>query len=390
MNYIFPENITLDEVKQIVANNPEFSLIEKDGYTVANYNVAFQETFPEVIDRETAIRRELRGLIFVNGKVINRRFHKFFNLNEKEETKFENIDWTMPHVIMEKLDGSMVSPMFVNNKLIWGSKAGDTFVSEQVQDWFNEIDTKRVRAYHAIAQDFSPYWTLIFEWVSNKNRIVVSYPESNLILTAIRDNNSGQYVEPSELMAIGKSYEIPVAKTWQGDISKELEKTVNSETDEGIVIRFDNGHMIKVKSSWYLQLHKTKSFFEQEKDVARLFLSNTVDDLMAILSEDDQKRIDSYISTLMKKIYESASNIFKTLNSLPRDLTKKEYALGFMSNNKFVDNYAFRKLPAQKIIVDNWFEDEIIKAMIDFLLTNTASNVKWQAAKKLLGIEVKW
>jgi tRNA splicing ligase len=56
------------------------------------------------------------------GKVIARRYHKFFNINEIDETKVENIDTSQPFVILEKLDGSMVSPYISEGKLRFATK----------------------------------------------------------------------------------------------------------------------------------------------------------------------------------------------------------------------------------------------------------------------------
>ena len=39
------------------------------------------------------------------GKVVARRFHKFFNVGELEETKAEKIDLSRPYVVLTKYDG---------------------------------------------------------------------------------------------------------------------------------------------------------------------------------------------------------------------------------------------------------------------------------------------
>lgn len=51
--------------------------------------------------------RECRGLIFnkETGKVVARRLHKFFNIGESEETQANKIDFSLPHVLVEKVDG---------------------------------------------------------------------------------------------------------------------------------------------------------------------------------------------------------------------------------------------------------------------------------------------
>lgn len=83
------------------------------------------ETAPDQQTRRLwAIRRELRGLIFsaADGTVISRRFHKFFNIGELPETQPEKVDMSIPFVVLEKLDGSMIgtSPPRSPNALFSG------------------------------------------------------------------------------------------------------------------------------------------------------------------------------------------------------------------------------------------------------------------------------
>jgi RNA ligase len=74
--------------------------------------------------------RECRGIIFhkETGKIISRRFHKFFNLNELDETHEDLVDVGRPHVLLDKMDGCLVSPFVSLGKLRWGSKMGITEV----------------------------------------------------------------------------------------------------------------------------------------------------------------------------------------------------------------------------------------------------------------------
>src|SRR5687767_10392311 len=105
MKYQFPELTDLAEVRAVIENVEGFIIAEREWGFVANYVQMGIQTFPEVDSRDTAIRRECRGLIFdVNGKLTSRPFHKFFNLGERTETLLENVDLSEPHVILEKLD----------------------------------------------------------------------------------------------------------------------------------------------------------------------------------------------------------------------------------------------------------------------------------------------
>lgn len=220
MNYQFPANITIDEVRLAIKDRPEFIEANRGDHIIFNYNVNFLDTFPPVIDRETAIRRELRGLIFdaESGLVCSRRFQKFFNMNERAETLFENIDWSKRHWIMEKLDGSMVTPysslIKTNAPIRWFSKMGDTFVSDQIEKWMNEDENLRV-TYEKFARSmFFIGLTPIFEWITPNNRIVVNYKEANLVLTAIRSNEHGKYLTPDEMIESAAIWNVPCVKFW--------------------------------------------------------------------------------------------------------------------------------------------------------------------------------
>jgi hypothetical protein len=68
----------------------------------------------EEATRAKAIRRECRGLLFYpDGRIMSRRLHKFFNVNERDETQVHRIDLGQPHVILEKLDGCLAADTLV-------------------------------------------------------------------------------------------------------------------------------------------------------------------------------------------------------------------------------------------------------------------------------------
>jgi len=120
VNYEFPNIYNIDDVLWAIEGRDEFVVAEKEGYTVINYNVMMADTFPDVIidadpydqasgvveqqDYNAAIRRECRGLIFDSktGEILRRPFHKFFNVNEREETQDHVINLSRPHAIQKK------------------------------------------------------------------------------------------------------------------------------------------------------------------------------------------------------------------------------------------------------------------------------------------------
>jgi RNA ligase len=335
MNYDFPEINHIDDVIPHIEDWQEFKVMEKDWYTVVNYMVAFDETFSHVRHRSIhnmKIRRECRGLIFntETGDLISRPYHKFFNVGEREETAINKVNLYEPHVVLEKLDGSMIRPIPTKEGFRLATKAGITDVAMNAEVFIADKPEYAKFIRSSIACGMTP----IFEWVSRKNRIVVDYPEDNLILTAVRDNLSGTYLHHSVIVETGKNYNIPVVKAIAGD-EIDLQKIVDHirkwDDGEGIVLRFNSGHMVKVKADEYVLRHKSKEQINQEKNVLQTILSDSVDDLLPLLTPEDASRLKDFQNVFWASVddlaYEMAQ-IYLGGNAVYPD--KKDFAVEFV------------------------------------------------------------
>lgn len=346
MKYEFPNILHIDDVLPHIKDSPEFIHAVKDGYQVINYVVAGHETFPDVhvtgnvyISGQNAgeysgqlhgaaVRRECRGLVFdLDGKLINRRYHKFFNVNERDETAIHAIDWSRPHVILEKLDGSMVSPCRVRNHIRWMTKMGITDTSMEAEAFVAKNPKYALVARMAYDRDL----TLIFEWCSNKNRIVLDYPEDRLVLTAVRFNDNGKYMPYDELKQLAAGFDIPLVQAWGSTTTKSHDALIDivrqAEGIEGIVVRFDDGHMVKVKADWYVRIHKVKSLLGQERDVVSLILNNELDDLLPVLPREDVAKIEVFQSLLTEKIVSHGKYADSLMLRLRDRMDRKTFAL---------------------------------------------------------------
>lgn len=304
MEYKFPVINNLSEILHVIEEGKEhgFQIFDRGDYLVANYMFNMPETFPQVgIDPSAKIRREFRGLIFnKEGKVISRPYHKFFNLNEKGETQEHLIDFSKPHVILEKLDGSMIRPIPLPDDMFrLATKAGFTAIGDQA----NEFIADKANYCNFIADMIGHDVTPIFEWCSRKQRIVVDYPEDRLVLTAIRYNINGKYIPYKTVKEIAGMYDVEVVVGYSSTISKNYGMTAlefmkhqqkTSSGEEGWVIRFDDGHMLKVKADWYCARHKSKDAITYEKNVVEMIVNEAVDDIKATLTQDDRDRLDKF------------------------------------------------------------------------------------------------
>lgn len=351
VNYTFPDNLTIEEVRSVVdAHNAALgtkAFIEADrgDHVIFNYVVAFEGSFPApstgdpAVDRARAILRECRGLTFCkqSGGVLNRKFQKFFNINEKPETQIGAIDWSQPHVVLEKLDGSMVTPLPVGNRLSpdhtirWATKMGLTDIGGQIDRFVAEHPNYERYAFDAFAAGL----TAIFEWCSRKQKIVVDYPVDRLVLTAVRDNDTGRYLSYDDLLWIGEHYGIEVVRALPGNarnIQQFMAEAQDLEGAEGYVIRFADGHMVKVKGAWYVAIHKTKDMIQSEKAVWELILDDRVDDAKAFMDAPDRDRVGRFHDAFERALILKASDLNAEVASAKLRLCgdKKAFATEFM------------------------------------------------------------
>lgn len=359
MNYNFPVINDISQIREAIKGRSEFIEAQKDDYIVFNYTFSSNETFPAVNSEQEALLRECRGIIFdLNGKCIRRPYHKFFNLGEKEESVVSDIS---TFSVLEKLDGSMVSPFYSNGKIRWGTKMGITKYTDEIE----KLVTHKLErfAFYCLSSNITP----IFEWCSNKNRIVLSYPEDKLVLTAMRNNVNGEYAQYRELEYYFNNYFFDIVKQFD---SFSEEAIAQAEETEGVVLRSSYGHMIKVKSAWYVNLHKAKEAISSERYVINMIFSNQLDDILPKLQEKDQEQVKKYQDKVVRKFKIVSDVVDISIKSLlSKYPTPKEFGL-YSQNNKTIDplicGIVFKKLKDPDLVIK--------QLLIDTLLRHTNNN----------------
>ena len=334
MNYDFPEIKTIRDLLPHISGRDEFRIMDKDWYTVINYMVSLENTFlwDENDPIGSAVRRECRGLIFnKEGKLISRPYSKFFNVGEKEETQLNKINLYEPHIVLFKLDGSMIRPIPTKEGFRLATKAGVTSVAMNAEVFIADKPHYGTFIRKCIQKGTTP----LFEWVSRKNRIVVDYPEDNLILTGMRYNHTGSYLTYAVMKSYASAWNIPVVKAVDGLAVQNIELFVKQvrewESEEGVVVRFDNGGMVKIKADDYVLRHKSKDSISQEKNVLQTILEDAVDDLVPLLTPEDADRIQRFQRAFWMGLDEVAlemAELFVEGNKMYPE--KKDFAVEFV------------------------------------------------------------
>lgn len=314
---MFFNPIALQDVNpllDIVRANPEFQNgvdpSGKIGYI--SYAVAFIHTFPPLESgQEASLRRECKSLMYdLNTlKIISRRQHKFFNLGEREETLPENIDWTQDHIVLEKMDGSNISPVLIESedKVYWCSKRGITMISDLLDPYVRAHDKYDKFARKMISLDLCP----CLEWCTPLNKIILDYKDESLTLTTLRHNVTGEYVDYDDMVAIAKEFDIPVVRKLRdriNNLAEFLDFVRNATNIEGFVIRFKND-MFKVKCMWYLRIHKMLDNLKFEKDVLRFVINNQIDDLKPFVSPENSARLQKFNDAVLLGIQETTEHV---------------------------------------------------------------------------------
>jgi len=169
--------------------------VDNFSVSIFNYRLAMYSDF---IDNDAF---EMRGLTFVfnsDGSLFKRYLllHKFFNLNQVEETQYSLIKDLKIKSIHNKEDGSIASFIRLPNGDVIG-KSKMSFESGQA------LGMNRLYKSNSDLKRFVD-WSLdndlvaIFEYVAPTNRIVLKYSDEELILLRLRDNKTGEYLDLSK------------------------------------------------------------------------------------------------------------------------------------------------------------------------------------------------
>jgi len=379
MHYAFPEIRTIDDVLPHISGREEFIVAERDFGTVINYVVAMADTFnmDSADDIGGAMRRECRGLIFdADGNLMSRPFHKFFNVNEREETQTHvlALDLMFDHVIMEKMDGSMIRPILVDGYLRLATKMGVTNVAMQAEAWLAAQDPSLKDWLRQCVEDSV---TPIFEWISPFNQIVLAYEEADLVYLGTRDNVTGAYVMDTSC----PFPTVPQYGSLELGLNDYMYIARKQESREGDIIRFADGHMLKIKNDWYVRIHKTIDRITFDRNIVNLIINEEVDDVMPMLPVVQANRVRNFEIRFWEAFKQKENQLYGLRISAQQSYEddRKRIALEMVPTleNKTDAQCVFRMLDGSNIR----------ELLLQHIEKNISSNTKWDACAKWMGMQ---
>ena len=125
-------------------------------------------------------------------------------------------------------------------------------------------------------------------------------------------------------------FNIPVVRQFepQTDMKAFLEYVRDLEDLEGFVVRFDDGHMLKLKCHWYIQIHKAKEAILQDRNIVELILEEHLDDVKAHLPTEDRDRLTQFESDFNIHVGIVVQDIIDILGELDdSNIDRKTFAI---------------------------------------------------------------
>ena len=251
----------------IIALRSNRYIQEKKFGNISSFNFTNKAFYDKVWDEQTT---KARGLYLdtIKGKVAARAYDKFFNINERPETKFDMLQYKLqfPVTAYVKENGflGIVSYNEYEDDLFIASKST---IDSQFAQWFKDMLYEKVSSENLIKmKEFikENNVSFVFECVDMKNDPhIIEYPESELfLLDIVRNDMEFSKYEYDQMVDIAnqlglthkeKAFEIATWQDfydWYYDILEE-DYEYNGRKIEGFVIEDSVGYMTKLKLTYY-------------------------------------------------------------------------------------------------------------------------------------------
>jgi RNA ligase len=96
---------------------------------------------------------------------------------------------------------------------------------------------------------------------------------------------------------------------------------------EGYVIRFHDGHMLKIKTDEYVAIHRAKESILWDRNIVELIIENKLDDIKSHLTRDEQDRLNIFENNIIKYIKEKEIEILNIGYDCSKSMSRKGFAL---------------------------------------------------------------
>ena len=353
---------TYEECRAICDKYDNFNFYESstivDGYKISmfNYRLVKYDDYLYPLGKDNPLKaNELRGICYVfdtDGSLYKRflLMEKFFNLNQVEETQLHNIKHIPIRILYDKCDGSIINFIQLpNGKILTKSKmCVDNFQALQAFEIYEKNIHIKEMVDYMLSRNIMP----IMEYISPRNRVVLKYTESKLVLLKFRDLVSGEYYDLDIYPKINLLDVALEEDLLSWEVLLEISKTIKGK--EGWVATLEDGRHVKQKTDEYFSLHHAfESIVGREDFMIQKIVDEEIDDIIGQLELEDTE-----ILTLVNEVSDITNDYIKrtvlhveTLLEKYKNYTKKDIVSDYGKVDKYL-SYLLATIDGNNILLD--------------------------------------
>ena len=302
-----------------------------------------------ISDMSLRLCQEARGAIFrrVNDKFvpISIAMYKFFNATEQYSDLHE-LNWETA-TISEKVDGSLMRLAYDKFDNNWLLSSNGTIYARNVNvanTNFEEIFISIIggqQKYENLLNQLDKDYCYFFEMVSSYNLICVHYNEAGIYYLGRR--NMITLEEDNEILEYGN---IKHPKTYNLSSFSDCIAAANEfkEDFEGFVVKDAEWHRVKIKTPWYIALHKMRGNGPLTVlRVVEMYQQGTLDDFVAYYPE-----FKDFIDDVVQRIryyIEVCETAFKVVSSVVGAMgERRDFAKYANTYKPIIRSYLYARL----------------------------------------------
>lgn len=318
-------------------------------------------TIDDFWNKYDGLYKECRSVVLniKTSEVIILPMDKFFNINELQETSYDNILNKLsiaqynhlPIEYSDKLDGSMICARYYNGEyLLTSSQALNPNNSWRLQDAYTMLTDN----YKNMLYDH-PHQTFIFEYISLKDQHVVKYTkeQEGLYLIGERNTLSAYTYSYDWLNIMAKRYDIKTTVLFNTDINYIMSHLDEKSSDqaEGFVINID-GYRVKLKYNDYVTMHKTLSSMVSPNYIIKAIADENFDDFISKVPSSYKENVKliadkvfKYIQYKNDQINSNYLYVKNTMSIEKKDFSNRKEFIRYINNycNKDIHQYLICK-----------------------------------------------
>ena len=321
------------------------------------------------------ITRYARGIVFdTDGSLVAFPFPKFFNLNQHEETRIENLP-NLPFTITTKEDGSLIIVFHYKGHWICSTKG--SFHSEQA-NWANNYLSNMKEGWNALSAaslhleregTVSYENTYLFEGIYPANRIVVDYGDFDGLKFIGAFSRYFEKEVTDDVMPYISTF-FPFAKPHYLSFQEIVDicsTSLKGVEQEGFVVRYSNGLRVKIKGEDYKSIHRIVTNATPLSVWESLAVSTSLNDIPSIKKDYLESIPDEFLpkilnwETELKSQYKSWLDCGKAAlydaQSVGND--RKSICIYLQQNCKDVISLAISIMDGKFDRVDVWIKNKI-------------------------------